>query len=332
MTEIKELHQHGSRRIYCCLSRFYNSPIIVPPVDPDDPTKGKPSDHWVPVCIPHTDRYNPPRRTWKYHTFRPLPDSCVRNFGQWITGEEWKTISSDLSSTAQALTFEQLLQDKLDQYCPEKTVKIGSQDKAWITAELKTIHRRRQREYIKSGKSAKYKLIDKEFNRKYKTEAKKYIEKNVVNLKECKPGKAFRTLKNLGAQPGDCTDSGGFSLPSHISDNLTDQQSAERIAEHFAEISNEYPPLNVDLLPERVKSKLLSDASTPPDISVEQVWDKIESAKKPMSGVPGDLPKLITKEFSVELAAPLCEIIRNIVNNYRWPTHWKLEYVTPIGN
>ena len=45
------------------LSKYYNSPVIVPPVGPDDPTKGMLSDHWVPVCIPHTDRYNPPHRT-----------------------------------------------------------------------------------------------------------------------------------------------------------------------------------------------------------------------------------------------------------------------------
>ena len=31
---------------------FYNSPFIVPPVQPDDPAKAKPSDHSVPVCVP----------------------------------------------------------------------------------------------------------------------------------------------------------------------------------------------------------------------------------------------------------------------------------------
>ena len=70
------------------------------------------------------------------------------------------------------------------------------------------------------------------------------------------PGKAYSTLKRMGAQPGDCTDSNTFSLPSHLSDNLTPQQSAERIADHFADISQSFLPLSIDILNDRVKVKL----------------------------------------------------------------------------
>ena len=310
------------------LSRYYNSPIIVPPVGPDDPTKGKLSDHWVPVSTPHTDRYNPPHRTWKLHTYRPLPDSNVRKFGQWITGEEWDIIEDNLCPTEQSARLEKLLQDKLNEYCPENTIKIGSQDKVWITAELKNIHRRRQRAY-QSGKSEKYKSLAKEFETKYKLEAKKYIVKNVENLRECDPGKAYSTLKKMGAQPGDCTDSGAFTLPNHS--HLTNQQSAEEISVHFAEISKEFPPLNISLLPLRVQTKLISDLSCPPEVTEDEVLEKIKAAKKPKSGVPGDLPRVINKEFSVELATPLCRIINSIAKSSVWPSHWKMEYVTPIG-
>ena len=55
------------------------------------------------------------------------------------------------------------------------------------------------------------------------------------------------------------------------------------------------------------------------------------AAKKPMSGVPGDLPKELIKEFSVELAAPLCLVISEIANTATWPTQWKKEFITPIG-
>ena len=67
--------------------------------------------------------------------------------------------------------------EKLDKYCPEKIVKIGSQDKAWVTKELKTIHRRRQREYLKRGQSEKYKTLKKEFEQKYKLAAEQYLVK-----------------------------------------------------------------------------------------------------------------------------------------------------------
>ena len=54
-------------------------------------------------------------------------------------------------------------------------------------------------------------------------------------------------------------------------------------------------------------------------------------AKKPQSGVPGDLPAQIVKEFSVELAGPVHKLLNNIVQSTTWPQQWKTEYVTPIG-
>ena len=149
------------------LSSFYNSPIIAPPIGPDDPEHAKPSDHSVPVSSPHTDRYNPPHRTWKLHTYRPLPDSRLREFGQWITQEEWGQLSNEMSATEQASMFENILKENLDKFCSRKTIKIGSQDKAWINLELKKIHRKKGREYVKRGKTEKYKALAREFKIKY---------------------------------------------------------------------------------------------------------------------------------------------------------------------
>ena len=48
----------------------------------------------------------------------------------------------------------------------------------------------------------------------------------------------------MGAQPGDCVDSNTFTLPNHVNENLSEEQSAERIADYFATISQEFPPLD----------------------------------------------------------------------------------------
>ena len=68
-------------------------------------------------------------------------------------------------------------------------------------------------------------------------------------LMQTNPGQAYCILKKMGAQPGDCIDSNTFTLPAHESENLTNLQSAERIAQHFAEISQEFPPLDISRLP-----------------------------------------------------------------------------------
>ena len=80
---------------------YYNAPIIIPPVQPDVPGQGVPSDHSVPLCVPHTDPFNPPARLYKTVVSRPLPDSKIRSFGQWITAETWAGINDEDEPTIQ---------------------------------------------------------------------------------------------------------------------------------------------------------------------------------------------------------------------------------------
>ena len=103
--------------------------------------------------------------------YRPLPESSLRQFGEWIVTEKWESLKGDISPTEQAALFEKLLMTKLDQFCPEKSMKFSSQDKAWINSELKTISRQKRREYNKKGKTNKYLKLEKLFKEKYKIEA-----------------------------------------------------------------------------------------------------------------------------------------------------------------
>ena len=158
-------------------------------------------------------------------------------------------VSTNLSPTV----FEQLVLERFNIYCPEKIMKLGDKDKPFITAQLKVLHRRKSREYVKRGKSPKYLTLKKKFEELYKVEAKKYLEKTLGELKESNPGKISSILKRLGASPAEIGND-TFILPSH--ENLTADQSAEKIANHFASISQEFASLDESLLPPRVQSKL----------------------------------------------------------------------------
>ena len=310
-------------------SRYYKSPIIAPPIQPDNPSTGQPSDHSVPVCIPHTDRYKPPQRNYRIIKYRPLPESSVRRFGEWIVSESWSSVRSELSPTEQATALHGQLLENLDRFCPVQEFKLSTHDKPFITKELKRIDRQKNREYLKSGKTDKYLKLKSLFDTKFKEAAQKYLNKNLDHLREAEPGKAFNILRRLGARPGDGLDSGTFSLPEHERESLSDEQSAERIANHFAAISQEFPPLNPQLLPLRVRSNL-ETSTVPPTVSEYDVYCKMKAAKKPRSGVPQDLPKQITQEFLPELAAPISKIINSILVSGEWPSQWKVEQVIPI--
>ena len=221
-----------------------------------------------------------------------------------------------------------LLFHNLDKFCPEKTLKLSQFDKPFINAELKKLHRRKSREYCKHGKSEKYLKLKKSFKLLNKEEAAKYLEKTINDVKMSNPGKLFSTLRRLGTRPGDTDDGNFFTLPSH--ENLSDEESAEKIATYFAEISQEYSPIDLELLPQRVKTRLLS-VDKPPIVSEHDVYQQILSTKKAKSGVRGDLPGIVNKEFAPELTAPVCKVINNIIQSGEWPYQWKLEYVTPIA-
>ena len=107
------------------VSGYYKSVVIAPPLQPDDPTRAKPSDHSVPVCIPHTDRYTPAARNYRVIKFRPLPESSVRRFGEWIVNENWDCLNDEMSSTEQSVMFEQLMSKQLNKFCPAKEIKSG---------------------------------------------------------------------------------------------------------------------------------------------------------------------------------------------------------------
>ena len=109
------------------LSSYFNTPIIAPPICPDDPSNGKPSDHSVPVCTPHTDRYRPANRNYKIIKYRPLPESSLRRFGEWIVTEGWQSVRDDVSPSQQVAIFEKLVQEKLDEFCPEIKIVLSRQ-------------------------------------------------------------------------------------------------------------------------------------------------------------------------------------------------------------
>ena len=209
------------------------------PVEPDDPNHGSPSDHRVPVAHPLTQTSVVVPREFIVKTARPLPESGLQLFSQWIKSEEWDCLPTDATPTDQVAAFQTKLDEKLNEIFPLKVFKLFTQDKPFITCELKRLDRFKKRVYSKHGaKSEKYLKLRKLFDEKYLKAAHDYLQKNVSGLLESDPGKAYSTLKKMGAQPGDCQDDGSFQLIQHLDQNLSTEESTERIAQHFANISS----------------------------------------------------------------------------------------------
>ena len=308
------------------MGSFYSCPVIVSPIRPDDPALGKSGDHSVPVIYPLDNQTISETKEYKEKTSRPLPDSGIRRFGQMMISQEWKEVKEYDNTTDQDVALQALLMEMLNASCPAKTVKLRPIDKPYITKEMKILDRRRKREYRLNGKSQKYLSLQTLYVRKLNSAAQNFLDKSVRALKDTEPGKAYGILKRLGAQPGDNVDAGVFVLPEHVSLGLTTQESADRIAQKFAEISQEFPPITLENLPDRVFQKInFSENQQKPHISRQMVEEKIKRAKMTKGGVPGDLPVKLSKEFGPELAIPASKIFNNIVQTGKWPNRWKEE-------
>ena len=136
----------------------------------------------------------------------------------------------------------------------------------------------------------------------------------------------------MGARPGDCEDSGTFTLTNHQDNNFTAKQSANKMVEYFSAISQEYEPIAIERLPEHVQIKLKEEVNRLeiPHIEAWQVWENMKRSKKTKSAVPGKLPARLQQEFGPELAGPAATIFNNIAHGGEWVNHWKHDSAIPL--
>ena len=156
----------------------------------------------------------------------------------------------------------------------------------------------------------------------------KYKQKIENEVRNGDRSSASSALRKLGGHPGEPSKE-RLELPSHS--QLTAQESAEKLADHFACISMNYEPINMSKFSPNVRAALSSsNFSEVPVLDEYEVFKKVSKAKKPNSSVPGDIPKKILKEFTHELALPLSIILNAILKTFQYPRQWVREYQIPI--
>jgi hypothetical protein len=315
------------------MSHLYSVPYIAPAVQPDDIRHASPSDHNIPVAVPLAGAHSVKTREYSIKISRPLPKSGLLEFGTWVSQENWQhLLSEDMSSSQQVHIFESILQNKVDYIFPQKICRISNQDFSFITGDIKKLKTYLKREYNVKGKTEKYLQLKEAYDAKFKAAAENHLTKYVRDMMQEAPGKAYKAMKKMGARPGDCQNEANFTITEHINLNLSTDQSIARILHHFSQISRQYVPLKIELLPDRVKLKMDANINLQeiPHISPHQIYNKYKNCKKTKSSVPGDLPPRLRYEFDVELCEPGAIIYNNIARTGQWPNTWKNEMGTVL--
>ena len=316
------------------MGSYYSVPYIAPAPPADNPATHKPSDHNNAVACPLAGAgAGAKTRVYTTKTSRPLPASGMREYGQWLAGVNWDALLYSAGNTDnQDALLRTVLLDKLEEIFPQKKCRVSNQDVSFITAELKKIQMYMKREYKMKGKSTKYKDMKEKYDIKFKKAAECQLKKLVEDMMEEQPGKAYSAMKKMGARPGDCENSGEFTIASHQSENLNLKESTDRILKYFASISQKYEPLRIDNLPPAVQIKLEEEVNSCdiPTIYPYQIYEKMKQCKKTKSAVPGEVPARLRQAFTVELSEPAAIIFNNISLTGCWPQTWKNEYGTVL--
>ena len=222
--------------ILTTLGSYYQTPEILAPLGADSDRVGRPSDHLIPLMRPINQIDNKCSRTYREIRVRPVTRSGMERMGDWFEAQEWTQVITEDSINKKAEGLISMITEALNKYIPEKVIKVASDDEPWYSEKLKKLDRRRRREYNRSRRSPKYLELNRLYQEKLSRTKKKYKRDQIDDLKAAKSGQWYSQLKRITRY-----DQGKEEIiqVEEIS-SLSDQDQAEMIADHLAQISQTY--------------------------------------------------------------------------------------------
>ena len=190
-----------------------------------------------------------------------------------------------------------------------------------MTDKIKELDRLRRREFYKNQKSKKWLKLNENFLKLCDEEKRKYAENIVSDLKTSDPSKWYSKIKRMCGQ----NKSENVVNVAEL-DGIYDKLQSEIIADHYAQISNQFQPLQNQDFEKYLDISKISPVSVEPD----KIKKIIRKMNHKAATLEGDLPIKILKEFSEELSSPLSHLISCCLAAGVYPDLWKVEYVTPV--
>ena len=307
--------------IITSLSKYYQIPDVLSPLDPDPDKNGKPSDHMMVLFTPITSVNNKCVRKTREIKFRPLNENGINKMNDWLKTENWEQVFNEPCANMKAQFLQNTLVSKVNEYFPEKTRIISCNDQPFFSYKLKNLKRKKAREYQKHRKSIKYKKLEELYQQELSKSKSSFYRKQISRLRKSKPGKWYSELKKLTNFDQFKTEKLSVEKIKH----LPDFDQAELIADKFSEVANEYEELKTE------------DINVPPfcedeipQFSEEEIYKALSEIDTNKSNVNGDIPAKLLKLFSKQLASPIKDCLNRAIKQGRWPDIFKMEIVTPI--
>ena len=299
---------------------YYQTPTCENPIEVDEDKDGANSDHLIVKMLPKDTINNHVDTVKKTIIYRPLTDEGYRLMTAELEEFNWDFLAKEENVEVQLELFQETFYNLFDQCFPRKSKIITNKDEPFYNEKLKKLRKKKLREYNKHRKSEKYLSL----NKLYKMELEKakyaFYRNKIQKLKSSNSRQWYRQIKNLVKY-----DQKQENIEVDTIKHLTDSEQAETIAEKFAQVSNEYEPLN------RKEIEIPTFSSEDiPNISESDIMEALENLKTNKSERQNDIPAKIYKHFSKFICKPLSYLIRRAIVVGCWPKFLKIESVTAI--
>ena len=148
-----------------------------------------------------------------------------------------------------------------------------------------------------------------------------FIKKTFSDLMNKNTSKWYSTMKKITSHDQHTR---GKIIIQEIN-HLTDQEQSEKLAEHFAEVPNQYDQLSKD----DIEIKPINN-ETIPQFKEVQVWDLLTQLQTNKSTVQGDIPARLYKELAAYISEPLTHVFNTSLIQGEYPQIYKFEVTTPV--
>ena len=269
------------------MGSHYNPPEVIAPLST--------SDHNMVIWMAKTQQRFV--NIVKKIKFRPTPRYNLQQFGSCLAQYDWSTVLNVENVDEKVEDFTRATNDMINYYFPERTVRMHSDDKFFITTKIKRLLRKRDNAY-KQGRMQKFRELRNRVASEIRKAKRHYYVMNIGRLNT--NGDARMWWKKVWKLTGKKKSS--INLSEQGSDSkLEDKDAANMINTFFADLTNDFPEIQ-----SRWSSYGHSDVL--PTVTPESVAKKLLSIQSNKAPGPNDPYLKIIKMFAHSFAIPLANI------------------------
>ena len=249
---------------------------------------------------------------------RKFRQQQLERFDALLANYDWSSVLNISVTDEKVNTFLHITNNMIAEYFPERTVRMHSKDKPFMTPKIKRLISKRNMAFKRNNTERVKKLRSQISAEIRKAKISFYENKVGPNLKN-RPKSWWKVIKRLiGKKSAKATmvDPSTWLL-------MDDKQSACFIHHFFANLTKDYPKVGKEWLELHCTENL-------PLITIDEVQQELQKINVNKAPGPNDPLLKILKIFAKYFAVPLTEIFNESFQSKTFPKVWKNYKVSGI--